>query len=159
MLGLKLNHVSKRGPWGAVISREIYSNILNNDVLSPNSYSKPLIKVNKLWPPKKNKQTKKQKTKQKKQQQKHKNKTKQENITSIVLFSVSANGLAQVGNEPIRTLGLYSLSGRTSFGKISWSLEAARFVFRLLQSHWNFTGISATALPRCLPNFRAIRSL
>ena len=27
--------------------------------------------------------------------------------------------------------GLYSLSGKTSYRKISWSLEAAKFVFRL----------------------------
>ena len=29
-------------------------------------------------------------------------------------------------DENIRTLGLYSLSGRTSYRKISWSLEAAK---------------------------------
>ena len=52
---------------------------------------------------------------------------------------------------------LYSLSGRTSYRKISWSLEA-RFDFRLFQSLWNLTGISAAALPKCLSNFRAMRS-
>ena len=41
------------------------------------------------------------------------------------------------------TLGLYSLSGKTSYGKISWSLEAARFGFRLFQSLWNLTGTPA----------------
>ena len=51
--------------------------------------------------------------------------------------------------------GLYSLSGRTSYRKISWSVEAARFMFRLLQSLLNLTGISAAALP----NVRAIESL
>ena len=55
--------------------------------------------------------------------------------------------------------GLYSLSGKTSYRKISWSLEAARFVFRLFQSRWNLTSISAAMLPRCLSNFRTIRSL
>ena len=55
--------------------------------------------------------------------------------------------------------GLYSLSGKTSYRKISWSLEAARFGFGLFQLLWNLTGISAAALPRCLSNFRAIRSL
>ena len=54
--------------------------------------------------------------------------------------------------------GLYSLSGETSYCKISWSLEAARFEFRLFQSLWNLTGTSA-ALPRCLSNFGGIRSL
>ena len=55
--------------------------------------------------------------------------------------------------------GLYSLSSKTSYRKISWSLEAARFGFRLFQSLWNLTGTSAAALPWCLSNFRAIRSL
>ena len=55
--------------------------------------------------------------------------------------------------------GLYSLSGKTSYRKISWSLEAARFGFGLFQLLWNLTGISAAALSRCLSNFRAIRSL
>ena len=55
-----------------------------------------------------------------------------------------------------RIMGLYSLSGRTSYRKISWSLEVARLIFRLS----NLTGTSArAALPRCLSNFRAIRSL
>ena len=55
-------------------------------------------------------------------------------------------------------LGLYSSSGKTSYRKISWSLEAARFGFRLFQSLWNLTGPSAAVLPRCLSNFRALRS-
>ena len=56
-------------------------------------------------------------------------------------------------------LGLYSLSGKTSYHKISWSLEAARFGFELFQSLWNLAGTSAALLPRCLSNFRAIRLL
>ena len=59
----------------------------------------------------------------------------------------------------LRTMGLYSLSGKTSYRKMLWSLEAARFVFRLFQSLWNLTTISAAMLPRCLTNFRMIRSL
>ena len=55
--------------------------------------------------------------------------------------------------------GLYSLSGKTSYRKISWSLEAARFGFKLFQSLWNLAGTSAALLPRCLSNFRAIRPL
>ena len=55
--------------------------------------------------------------------------------------------------------GLYSLSGKTSYRKISWSLEAARFGFNLFQSRWNLAGTSAALLPRCLSNFRAIRPL
>ena len=59
----------------------------------------------------------------------------------------------------IRALGLYSLSGKTSYRKISWSLEAARFGFKLFQLLWNLAGTSAALLPRCLSNFRAIRPL
>ena len=55
-----------------------------------------------------------------------------------------------------RNQGLYSLSGWTSYRKISWSLEATRFGFRLFQSLWNLTGTSAAVLPRCPSNFRAI---
>ena len=55
--------------------------------------------------------------------------------------------------------GLYSLSGKTSYRKISWSLEAARFGFKLLQWLWNLAGTSAALLPKCLSNFRAIRPL
>ena len=58
-----------------------------------------------------------------------------------------------------RHLGLYSLSGKTSYRNISWSLEAARFGFKLFQSLWNLAGTSAALLPRCLSNYRAIRPL
>ena len=57
------------------------------------------------------------------------------------------------------TLGLYSLSGRTSYCKISWSIEAVIFRVKLIQSLCNLTGTSAAAPARCLSNFRAIRSL
>ena len=55
--------------------------------------------------------------------------------------------------------GLYSLSGRTSYRKILWSLEAARFKFRLFQSLCNLTGTSAAVLLRSSSNFRSIQSL
>ena len=64
-----------------------------------------------------------------------------------------------LGRRQLYTLGLYSLSGKTSYRKISWSLEAARFGFKLFQSLWNLAGTSAALLPRCLSNFRAIRTL
>ena len=57
----------------------------------------------------------------------------------------------------VALLGLYSVSGKTSYRKISKSLEAVRFEFRLLQSFWNLTDTFATALPRCLSNLRAIQ--
>ena len=55
-------------------------------------------------------------------------------------------------------LGISSISGRTSYRKISWSIEAARYGFRRFQSLWNLIGISAAALPRCLSTFKAIQS-
>ena len=58
-----------------------------------------------------------------------------------------------------QVLGLYSLSGKTSYRKISWILEAARFWFKIFQSLWNLAGTSTALLPRCLSNFRAIRPL
>ena len=46
---------------------------------------------------------------------------------------------------------------KTSYCKISQSLEAARFVFRIVRSLWNLTDTSAALLPTSLSNFRAIR--
>ena len=54
---------------------------------------------------------------------------------------------------------LYSLSGKTSYRQISWSLEATRLSVIMIVSHWNLTGISAALLPRCLSNFRAIEKV
>ena len=56
-----------------------------------------------------------------------------------------------------RDLGPVSIPDKTSYCKISWSLEAARFIFKIAQSLWNLTGTSAAVLPRCLPNFKAMR--
>ena len=55
--------------------------------------------------------------------------------------------------------GLYSLSGRTSYRKISWSLETERLGVIMFVSFWNLTGISPALLPRCLSNFRAIANV
>ena len=53
--------------------------------------------------------------------------------------------------------GLYSLSGWTSYRKISWSLKPRNLdlVFSNHSEIWR----AIRQLPRCLPNFRAIRSL
>ena len=40
-------------------------------------------------------------------------------------------------------LGSVSISDKTSYRKISWSFEATRFVFRIVQSLRNLTGTSA----------------
>ena len=58
--------------------------------------------------------------------------------------------------DPRLYQGLYSLSGKTSYRPISWSLEAARLDVAMVVSLWNLTGTSAAVLPRYLPNFRAI---
>ena len=56
--------------------------------------------------------------------------------------------------------GPYSLINcKTSYRKIAWSLDVTGFGFRLYQSLRNFNGTSRAALPRCLSNWRAIRSL
>ena len=46
------------------------------------------------------------------------------------------------------TLGFYSLSGKTSFHQISWSLEAAWLGIIIIAPRWNLTGSSAALLPR-----------
>ena len=52
-----------------------------------------------------------------------------------------------------QSLDIHLQSGWTSYRKISWSLNAARFGFRSL---WNLKGTLVVVLPRCLSNFRAI---
>ena len=54
--------------------------------------------------------------------------------------------------------GLYSLSGKACYRKISQSLEAARFRFRLFQSLSDLTGSSAVTLSMWLSNSRAMLS-
>ena len=49
-----------------------------------------------------------------------------------------------------KTQGLYSLSGKTSYRQISWSLEAARLDVAMVVSLWNFDrhlGSSAAEVP------------
>ena len=48
---------------------------------------------------------------------------------------------------------------KTSYRKISWSLEAARLGDTMVVSVWNLTGISAALLPRSLSNYRAVRTV
>ena len=45
--------------------------------------------------------------------------------------------------DRVHSQGLYLLSRTTSYRKISWSREVARFGFRLFQLLWNLTGTSA----------------
>ena len=53
--------------------------------------------------------------------------------------------------------GRVSVSNVMSCFKIPQSLEAARFVFRLVRSLWNLTGTSAAVLPTCLSNLKVLR--
>ena len=46
--------------------------------------------------------------------------------------------------------GLYSLSGKASYRKISLSFEAARSESGLFRSLWNLTGTSAAVLPKTI---------
>ena len=86
----------------------------------------------------------------------------QEQITGIhdvlmMLVSMECHCLEQaVISQTYRYQGLYSLSGQTSYRQISWSLEAARLDVAMVVSLWNLTGTSAAALPRYLPQYRAI---
>ena len=57
------------------------------------------------------------------------------------------------------TLGLYLLSGRTSYRQKSWNVEATRFGFRLYQSPCKLADTSAVAMMICLSNISAILSL
>ena len=61
-----------------------------------------------------------------------------------------------MGDDMKLIQGLYSLSGKTSYRQISWSLEAARLDVAMVVSLWNLTGTSAAALPRYLPSVIAI---
>ena len=56
-------------------------------------------------------------------------------------------------------LCLYSLSGKTSYPQISWSLEAVRLDVMMITSLLILTGIMAALLQRCQLNFRAIEKV
>ena len=49
-----------------------------------------------------------------------------------------------------------SITGKTPYREISWSLEALRLAVEIITWIFNLTGTSAAVLPRCLSNFRAI---
>ena len=73
--------------------------------------------------------------------------------TSFRHANIPINYSDQLFEQANQDLGLYSLSGWTSLWSL-WNLEVARF-----RSLLNFIGTSAAVLPRCLSNFRMIRSL
>ena len=65
--------------------------------------------------------------------------------------------LLSVGGSYV--LGLCSLSGRTSYRQISWSLEAARLGVIMIVSLLNLTDISTVLLPKSQLNFRVTRNI
>ena len=69
-----------------------------------------------------------------------------------------AQSVWQVGTRDtgLRVLSPVSTSDKTSYCKISWSLEAARIVFRIVRSLPNLTCSSAVLLLMCLWNFKTI---
>ena len=71
-------------------------------------------------------------------------------------FSMSRCGIRAISTGFAHTQGLYSLSSKTSYRQISWSLEAARLGVIIIATLWNLAGISAALRPRCLSNFKAI---
>ena len=78
-------------------------------------------------------------------------------------YDVTVMPISQLFAKPQKDLtllltrrGFYSLSGLTSYRKISWSFEAARSGFRLFRSLWNLTGTSTAPLP-LLRDLGAIR--
>ena len=76
----------------------------------------------------------------------------------VVIWHDSHRSHPIAGTESLGSCqGPVSISEKTFYRKISWSLEAARLVFRIVRSLWNLTGTSATLLPMCLSNFKAMR--
>ena len=78
----------------------------------------------------------------------------------FVLFEISKTRSLWLTNKPFDfdfdyvcwcVMGPFSISEKTSYyHKISQSLEATRFVYRIVRSLWNLTGTSAVMLPRFL---------
>ena len=59
-------------------------------------------------------------------------------------------------SSDLRYQGLYSLSGKTSYRQISWSLEAASLCVIMIVSRWNLTGISAEVPVKFQSNWKSL---
>ena len=75
---------------------------------------------------------------------------------SCLTFCKWRNSLSPVNVVAPEVLRLYSLRWRTSHRTISWNLDTVRLNLMIIVSLCNRTGVSATLLPRCLSNCRAI---
>ena len=80
---------------------------------------------------------------------------------TILRPSYLHNGISYTGKMTsfysIGPQGPVSISDKTHYRKISWSLEVGRLVLRMIRSLWNLTGTSTTLLPMCLSNFKTKR--
>ena len=81
----------------------------------------------------------------------------------ILILKTQENFLISVDKFRWQTLAGHPrsiiISDKTSYRMISWRLEAARFVFRIVWSLWNLTGTSEAVLSMGLSNFIAMRWL
>ena len=59
--------------------------------------------------------------------------------------------------QKLKHPGPVPISDKPYYCKISQSLEAAKYLLRIIRSLWNLTGTSAATLPMCLSNFKAMR--
>ena len=82
-----------------------------------------------------------------------------------ILFKFLANGRMIMEWKLVQVMAKHQLSTftalfqyliRRSYCNISQSIEAMRFVFSMIWSIWNLTGISTAMLPMCLSNFKAM---
>ena len=69
---------------------------------------------------------------------------------NIEIFQFQSNFLVPLNLVKWRYSILNGGLFKTSYRKISWSLEAARLGFKLFQSLWHLAGTSAALLPMCL---------
>ena len=67
--------------------------------------------------------------------------------SNVLIYVMTSGRWRRNSYIPSFLQGLHSLSGKTSYRQISWTLEAARLYIIMIESLWNLTDIS---------NFRAI---
>ena len=67
-------------------------------------------------------------------------------MVNIAYINIVQNELYIRGYGTTRALGIYSLSGETSYRQISWSLETAKLGVIMIVSLWNLTGIGSGAV-------------
>ena len=76
--------------------------------------------------------------------------------SNIFLQNVSGTMSEKCYIFPWHQPGFYSLSRKTYYRQIPWSLEATELDVIMIVSLWKLTGIPSAVLPKCLPNYIAI---